>query len=117
MVRNYGPEFDQAAVETTQQKLIKENTRAFESMGAKLGTLRNISRYRLSNTYVEDQQAELVDMTLEDFRNTAAEYLQEDEMIYVIVGDKETQFGPVNEFATAARKGEVVELDIYGERL
>jgi zinc protease len=117
MVRNYGPEFDQAAVETTQQKLIKENTRAFESMGAKLGILRNISRYRLSNTYVEDQQAELVDMTLEDFRNTAAEYLQEDEMIYVIVGDKETQFGPVNEFATAARKGEVVELDIYGERL
>ncbi len=117
MVRNYGPEFDEAAVETTQQKLIKENTRAFESLGAKLGVLRNISRYGLSKTYVEDEQAELVDMTLEDFQNTAAEYLQEDDMLYVIVGDKETQFGPVSEFANAAGKGEVVELNIHGERL
>ena len=117
MVRAYGPEFDAAAVETTQQKLIKENTRAFESLGAKLGTLRNISRYGLSKTYVEDEQAELIDMNVEDFQRIASEYLQEDDMIYVVVGDKETQLGPVSEFAKAAGKGEVVELDIYGERL
>ena len=117
MVRAYGPVFDDAAVETTQQKLIKENTRAFESLGAKLGTLRNISRYGLSPRYVEDEQAELVEMKVEDFQRIAAEYLQEDEMIYVIVGDKETQFGPVSEFAEAAGKGAVVELDIYGQRL
>ena len=117
MVRAYGPEFDEAAMETTKLKLIKENTRAFESLGAKLGTLRNISRYNLSPRYVEDEQAELVEMKVEDFQRIAAEYLQEDEMIYVIVGDKETQFGPVSEFAEAAGKGAVVELDIYGQRL
>ncbi len=117
MLRAYGPEFDAAAVETTQQKLIKENTRAFESLGAKLGTLRNISRYGLSTTYVEDEQAELVEMTVEDFQQTAATYLQEDEMIYVVVGDKETQFEPVADFAKASGKGDVVELDIYGKRL
>ena len=117
MVRDYGPGFDEAAVETTELKLIKENTRAFESLGAKLGTLRNISRYGLSKTYVEDEQAELVAMTQADFQRIAAEYLQEDDMIYVIVGDKETQFGPVSEFAKAAGKGEVVELDIYGDPL
>ena len=117
MVTAYGPDFDDAAVETTQQKLIKENTRAFESLGAKLGTLRNISRYGLSKTYVEDEQAELVDMSKEDFKRIAADYLQEDEMIYVVVGDKETQFGPVTEFAKAAGKGRVVELDIYGQRI
>jgi len=117
MVRAYGPEFNEAAMETTKLKLIKENTRAFESLGAKLGTLRNISRYNLSPRYVEDEQAELVEMKVEDFQRIAAEYLQEDEMIYVIVGDKETQFGPVSEFAKAADKGAVVELDIYGQRL
>ena len=114
MVRAYGPEFDEAAMETTKLKLIKENTRAFESLGAKLGTLRNISRYNLSPRYVEDEQAELVEMKVEDFQRIAAEYLQEDEMIYVIVGDKETQLGPVSEFAKAAGKGDVIELDIYG---
>ena len=117
MIRAYGPEFDQAAVETTQQKLIKENTRAFESLGAKLGTLRNISRYGLSTRYVEEAQAELVDMTEAEFKRIAAEYLQEDEMIYVIVGDKATQLGPVTAFAKAAGKGDVVQLDIYGQRL
>ena len=114
MVINYGPTFDDAAVETTQQKLIKENTRAFESLGAKLGILRNMSRYDLSKTYVEDEQAELVDMTNAEFKRIAASYLQEDEMIYVVVGDKETQMGPVSEFAKAAGKGDVIELDIYG---
>jgi zinc protease len=117
MIRAYGPEFDQAAVETTQQKLIKENTRAFESLGAKLGTLRNISRYGLSTRYVEEAQAELVDMTEAEFKRIAAEYLREDEMIYVIVGDKATQLGPVSEFAKAAGKGDVVQLDIYGQQL
>ena len=114
MVRAYGPEFDDAAVETTQQKLIKENTRAFESLGAKLGTLRNISRYGLSPTYVEDEQAELVDMTKADFKRIADGYLQESEMVYVVVGDRATQLEPVSEFAKAAGKGSVIELDIYG---
>ena len=118
MVRAYGPEFDEAAMETTKLKLIKENSRAFESLGAKLGTLRNISRYpTLSARYVEDEQAELVDMKTEDFQRIAAEYLKEDEMIYVIVGDKETQMGPVSEFAKESGKGDVVELDIYGAPL
>ncbi len=115
MVRRYGPEFDAAAVETTQQKLIKENTRAFESLGAKLGILRNISRYGLSKTYVEDEQAELVEMTKAEFKRIADKYLQENEMVYVIVGDKATQLGPVREFAKTAGKGDVVELNIYGQ--
>lgn len=115
MVRAYGPEFDAAAVETTQQKLIKENTRAFESLGAKLGVLRNISRYGLPTNYVETEQAELVDMKVEDFQRIADEYLDESEMIYVVVGDKETQFRPVAEFASKSGKGKVVELDIYGQ--
>jgi len=45
MLQNYGPTFDQAAVELTQNKIIKDNTRAFESLGAKLGTLRQIRNY------------------------------------------------------------------------
>ncbi|WP_306251188.1 pitrilysin family protein [Parvularcula sp. IMCC14364] len=113
MISSYGETFTQADVETTQSKLIKENTRAFESLNAKLGTLRQISKYGKSNTYVEDEQQELISMQLDDFRKIAATYLDEEEMIYLVVGDKETQFGPVTEFAT----GDVIELDIYGERV
>ncbi len=117
MLREYGPEFDDAAVETTQQKLIKENTRAFESLGAKLNTLRNIGRYGLPKDYVEVEQAELVDMQLADFKRVAAEYLNESEMVYLIVGDAQTQLAPVQDFARETGKGDVVQLDIEGRPL
>ncbi len=110
MIANYGTEFTEADVVMTRQKLVKENTRAFESLRAKLGILRTLSKYGKSKRYVEDDQQELVSMPLAEFKRIAAQYLIEAEMIYLVVGDKATQFAPVNEFAG----GGVIELDIYG---
>ena len=117
MVANYGKDFDTADKETTQQKIIKDNTRAFESLNAKIGTLNTISKYGRSLRYVEQQQATLVDMDVEDFQDIAKKYLDESDMIYVIVGDKDTQLEAVKDFATKHNKGDVVELDIYGAPL
>lgn len=113
MLANYAKDFSDADVETTKQKLVKANTSAFESLGAKLGTLRQISKYGKEKNYVEKDQAELVAMSLEDFKGLANKYLQESEMTYVVVGDKATQLEPVKAFAG----GEVIELDIYGNVL
>jgi zinc protease len=110
MIGNYADNFSQQGVETTQQKLVKENTRAFESLQAKLNTLRTVSKYAKSIKYVEEEQQELIDMTLSDFKRVAKQYLKEEEMLYIIVGDKATQFEAVKEFAN----GELIELDIYG---
>jgi len=115
MITAYGPEFDESDKEITQQKIVKSNTRAFESLGAKLGTLRVMSKYGKSDSYVEEDQAELLAMEVEDFQKTAAEYLVEPKMTYVIVGDKATQFAPVQTFAAESGKGKVIELDIYGQ--
>ena len=49
-------------------------------------------------------------MTVEDFQSTAQTNLNVDNLIYVVVGDKETQWEAVNAFAN----GKVIELDIYG---
>jgi zinc protease len=114
MVRAYPETFDTDVVETTQQKIIKSSALDFESLGAKLGTLSNISRLGLSDRYVEDEQAELVAMTPDEFARVARDYMNEDEFVYVVVGDKETQFAPVQAFATDAGKGDVIELDIFG---
>jgi len=114
MVRAYPDTLDAAAVETTQQKIIKASARAFESLGAKLGTLSQISRLGLSDRYVEDEQALLVSMTPQEFQRIAREYFNEDDFVYVIVGDRETQLAPVQAFANEAGKGEVIELDIFG---
>jgi zinc protease len=117
MIRDYGPNFDESAANIIQQKLVKEKTRAFESLNAKLGTLRVISKYGKSNQYVEEEQAALLAMGVDDFKATANKYLDESKMTYLIVGDKQTQFGPVEDFAQASGKGSVIELDIYGAPL
>lgn len=115
MIRDYGPSFDESDAEIVKQKVVKAKTRAFESLGAKLGTLRVISKYNKSNRYVEEEQEELLAMPVQEFKNMAEKYLDESKMTYLIVGDKATQFSPVQTFAAESGKGDVVELDIFGD--
>jgi zinc protease len=105
------------AAEATQQKIVKSSARAFESLGAKLGTVANIGALGLSDRYVEDEQKQLLDMTPEEFQRVAREYFAEDKMVYLIVGDAATQLAEVERFAAEAGLGDVVRLDKSGDRL
>jgi zinc protease len=49
---------------------------------------------------------------LADYKNMIATYLQEEDMVYVVVGDKETQLEEVKKLGKP-----VIELDIYGNAL
>jgi zinc protease len=112
MLKNYGKDFTEADVELTKNKLLKADTRAFESLGAKLGMVRSMSKYNKPSNYAENDQAELVSMTLADYKNMIKTYLQEEEMVYVVVGDKATQMEEVKKLGKP-----VIELDIYGNSL
>ena len=112
MVVNYANDFTEAEVELTKNKILKGNTRAFESLGAQLGMLRKISKYKLSKTFTEDDQKELINMTLEEYKKIINKYLNEEDMIYVIVGDKSTQFEEVKKLEKT-----IIELDTYGNKL
>ncbi|MEZ5953160.1 MAG: pitrilysin family protein [Hyphomonas sp.] len=113
MIASYGPDFTEADVQMTKDKVVKNNTRTYESLNAKLGILQKVSKFGKPADYVEQEQAELLSMTLDDFKTVTAAYLQEPELTYVVVGDKATQFDAVNNFAG----GKLVELDIYGAPL
>jgi len=112
LLNNYGPNFTEAEVNLTKNKLVKQNTRAYESMGAKLDILKQISKYNKPLNYIEEEQQTLQNMTLSDFKKMIDTYLPEKEMIYVVVGDKATQFDEVKKL-----KKPVVELDIYGNKV
>lgn len=112
MVSNYAKEFSDKEVELTKNKILKGNTRAYESLGAQLGMLQKISKYNLSKTFIEDDQKELIAMSLEDYKNAIHMFLDEKVMIYVVVGDKDTQFEEIKKLGK-----EIVELDIYGNKI
>ncbi|MCF1192833.1 insulinase family protein [Mangrovimonas sp. AS39] len=112
MLTNYGPNFSEKEVEITKNKILKDNTRAFESLGAKMGILRNISKYDKPLDYIEKDQEELISMTVADYKEIINKYLKEKEMIYVIVGDKSTQWDEVKKLGKP-----MIELDIHGNQL
>jgi len=112
MVKDYGPGFTEEDVALTKNKIVKQNTRAYESLNAKLGILTNIDKYGKSTDYINREQQELMSMTLEDFKSVIDQYIQEDSMVYVVVGDKATQFEEVKKLGK-----KVVELDIFGNEI
>ncbi|MGB1450560.1 MAG: M16 family metallopeptidase, partial [Marinirhabdus sp.] len=109
MLKNYGPGFTQKEVELTKNKVIKRNTRAFESFNAKLGLLNSISKYGKPLDFIEKDQNVLLNMKLEDFKKTIAQHITEEDMVYLVVGDKATQMEEVKKLGKP-----VIELDIYG---
>ena len=112
MVANYETDFTEKELEITKNKILKDNTRAYESLGAKLGILRSISKYNKPVDYIEKEQELLVNMTLDDYHNVINKYLKEEDMIYIVVGDKETQLQEVEKLGKP-----IVELDIHGNTL
>jgi len=112
MLQNYSKDFSEEDVELTKNKLLKADTRAFESLGAKLRMVRNISKYDRASNYAEKDQSELVSMQLTDYKNIIDTYLQEKEMIYVVVGDKATQLEEIKKLGKP-----VIELDIAGNAI
>lgn len=110
MLKDYGTSFTEREVTITQNKIVKNNTLAYESLNAKLGALREISKYGKSKKFIEEEQQMLMKMTLADFQSTIAKFMKEEDMVYLIVGDKETQWKEVSQL-----KGKVIQLDIRGE--
>ena len=111
MVRDYGPGFTQEDVELTRNKILKQNTRAYESLGAKLSILTNIEKFGRALDYIDQDQQLLMNMDLETFKAIIGQYMDESKMTYLVVGDKATQFEPVSQLGLP-----VVELDIYGNK-
>ena len=92
--------------------MVKANTRAYESFNAKLGILSQIDAYGKSLSYIDDEQQTLMNMSLDDFKEMIDTYMVEENMIYLVVGDKATQFEEVKKLGK-----KVVELDIFGNEI
>ncbi|MEW6999213.1 M16 family metallopeptidase [Colwelliaceae bacterium BS250] len=113
IMTNYGNDFDQIALTNTQSVLTKSNARAFETTGNLMGVLQNISSYDLANNYVESQQESLSNMNLVQAKSTISKYINPDKMVYLIVGDAETQLPRMKELGL----GEPIVLDRSGNQI
>lgn len=91
ILENYGKNYSEEDLEVTKGYTIKSNARAFETLGAKLNMLTNISNYGLADDYAKQREAIVNGLSLEDIKALIETYIKPKQMIYVIVGDAETQ--------------------------
>ncbi|PHN06904.1 M16 family metallopeptidase [Flavilitoribacter nigricans] len=91
ILENYGTGYTEKDLETTKGFLIKSNARAFETARAKLGMLEDISAYDWEYDYVKNRESIVRNMTTDRIRTLVQEYLDPDKMIWLVVGDANTQ--------------------------
>jgi zinc protease len=113
MLKDYSKTFSQNEVDITKNKVLKGSTLTYESLGAKLVMLNEISKYDRSLKYIEEDQQKLVKMSLTDYQRVINSHFKEEDMIYLVVGDKATQLEEVKKLG----KSKIVQLDIYGNPL
>ena len=113
LIRDYSKTFEESDLEKTKNLLIKQNTRRFETLSNLLDMLDSMTRFQLKESYIEEQQETLVKMNLDEIRDLANQYLNENNMIYVIAGDSKTQLSQVKEFGY----GEPILLDRDGNKV
>ena len=110
IVEAHGPEFDEADLDATKSFLLRANARAFETGGAKLGLLGAMSSYGFSADYVLERENTVREMSIERVQELAGQYLDPDGMVWLVVGDAETQLPRLR----ALGLGEPILLDREG---
>ena len=110
VIGTYGDTYTEDDLTKTQTAMIKENARNFETLFSLLGILQNISTYGLPEDYIDQEQKTVNNATIESIQATASEYFDLSKYIFVIVGDKATQF----EQLRVEGPGDPVLVDRYG---
>ncbi len=91
ILENYEDGFDEIDLAATKGFLVKSNARAFETLGAKLRMLQNISAYDLPHDYVLQREEIVRNMTMEQIKELADRYVDAERIFYLVVGDAATQ--------------------------
>jgi zinc protease len=111
IVEAHGPEFDATDLDATKSFLLRVNARAFETGGAKLGLLGDMSAYGFPADYVLQREQIVRDIEIEDIQELADRYLDPSSMIWLVVGDARTQLSRL----AGLQLGDPVMLDREGE--
>ena len=91
IVERHGPEFDAADLDATKSYLLRANAGAFETLGAKLGLLGNMSAFGFPADYVLQREQIVRDMDVPRIQSLATRYIAPERMIWLVVGDARTQ--------------------------
>ena len=91
LIGNYRETFTEEDLGVARNMTIKSNSRRFETLNSLLSMLETISRFDKPKNYIEQEQNFVINAKLIDLHNAIETFLDEQEMIYVVVGDAASQ--------------------------
>lgn len=97
IMTDYAETFSAADLEVTKSFLSKSQTRAFETLGAKLNMLTNISMFGFPADYAQQRADYVARVSQADIQEIARQYIKPNAMHYVITGDAATQMERLKE--------------------
>ena len=100
-------------LDAVKNTLLKANAGRFETLQQLSAMLGPIVQYGYSFDYIRQRENTVRNMTLAEHAALAQKYLRPDQLVFVIVGDKETQFAKLRELGL----GEPVLLDKDGKAI
>ncbi len=97
ILQDYPKTFSEKDLQTSKGYLIKSNARAFETSRAKLRILSNISKYDWDINYIKNRENFVENVTTAEIKELANKYINPNKMIWLVVGDAETQLQRMKE--------------------
>ncbi|WP_427452444.1 M16 family metallopeptidase [Litorimonas sp. WD9-15] len=97
ILSSHGPETTEENLAELKDALIRGQALKTETLRDKLGVLGEIDAYGYAPDYRAQNAKAIQAMTLADFKRIAAAHIRPDAMTYLVVGDAETQAGPLGE--------------------
>jgi zinc protease len=91
LLERHGPDFDETDLEATKGFLTRNNAMAFETLGAKIGILRDVADYGFPADYVLQRETIVREMTTPRISELAERFLEPSRMVWLVVGDAATQ--------------------------
>jgi len=98
-------------LDLVKSTLLKSFSGRFETLMQLGSMLVPVVQYNLPMDYIAKRQTEIQKMTNEELKSLAQKYIQPEKMIYLVVGDKATQFDKLKDLGL----GEPVLLDKDGK--
>ncbi|MEZ4317887.1 MAG: pitrilysin family protein [Myxococcota bacterium] len=113
LVTGYADTFDEGELDITRTVITKGESVDFETLDARLRYLETLSAYGLPPDLMARRQARLAELGVDDVRATIGRWMAPERLVWIVVGDGETQraelekFGlPVREVSAASLNGE-----------
>ena len=102
ILENYDENYNEDDLDISKGFLIKSGARAFETTGAKLNMLSNIGAYQMPYDYAKQREKIVQEITVEDIKILSEKYLDPNKMIYLVVGDAQTQMQKLEQLGFGA---------------